>query len=82
MVSIYVFAYYCVCERSSCFITPRGRQWNKTLKSWYSPSFSQPMCFLQDLCSELGVDDVENLVPEIREISRRLEQAGRYQEVS
>lgn len=47
-----------------------------------SPDFSDPICSLQDLCSELGVDDVENLVLEIRELSRRLEQAGRYQEVS
>ncbi|XP_076455571.1 centrosomal protein of 70 kDa-like isoform X2 [Babylonia areolata] len=36
--------------------------------------------YLRELCSELGVDDVENVLPEIRELSRRLEMAGQYQE--
>ncbi|XP_070174503.1 centrosomal protein of 70 kDa-like isoform X2 [Littorina saxatilis] len=37
--------------------------------------------YLKELCSELGVEDVEHLLPEIRELSKRLEKAGRYQEL-
>jgi hypothetical protein len=36
---------------------------------------------LQDLCSELGVEDVEALIPAIQGLTKRLEQANQYQEV-
>ncbi|KAL8601360.1 hypothetical protein ACOMHN_054653 [Nucella lapillus] len=36
--------------------------------------------YLRELCSELGVDDLDNVLPEIRELSKRLEMANQYQE--